>query len=300
MNQLYAEIERRGETIQAQLAENQLLLDAFYASLDLSWIYHDNALEGVVLSFHELNAAIDDAIISDITLIPTYEDVQNHKAAIEYVRQTAARRKPALNLEYLKKLHQILSQEHSPRPIKAPPKPAAGQYRKDNPLHRMYFHEIAAPEKISYQMRKIISWMASDEYKKMHAIKRAAVAHHKLITIYPWPRHSGKVARLLMNAILIREGQLPAVLHAIERQRYYESLRQPPEALVELVTESLLRTVKSAEKMLSDAEEEKGVIEGGAFRSCPSLRLDFDRQARLTNRKTTSFQPWHCRVAVPG
>jgi Fic family protein len=257
MNQLYAEIERKSEAIMAELSQDEALLAAFYANLDLSWIYHDNALEGVVLSFHELNAAIDDAIISDITLIPTYEDVQNHKTAIEYVRQTAMRRKPALNLDYLKKLHSILSTEHSPRPIKAPPKPAAGQYRKDNPLHRMYFHEIAPPEKISYQMRKIISWMTSDEYKKLHPIKRAALAHHKLITIYPWPRHSGKVSRLLMNAILMREGQLPAVLHAIERQRYYESLRQPPEALVELVTESLTRTVKSAEKMIEDHREQK-------------------------------------------
>ena len=31
----------------------------FIARLDFSWIYHDNALEGVVLSYHELKAAID-------------------------------------------------------------------------------------------------------------------------------------------------------------------------------------------------------------------------------------------------
>lgn len=248
MIQLFAEIERKTEIVQARLAADAEIAAIFYDRLDLSWIYHDNALEGVVLSFAELNAAIDDAIISDSTLIPTYDDVQNHKAAIAFVRQAGTKKKGSFGLEYLKKLHQVLSQESAPRSAKASAKPVPGQYRKDNPLHRMYFHEIAPPEKISYQMRKIVSWLSSDEAKKLHPIKRAANAQHKLITIYPWPKHSGKVARLLMNAMLLREGFLPSVVHAIERQRYYEVLRQPPEALTELVAEAADRTLNSAEK----------------------------------------------------
>ena len=61
----------------------------FDERLDQSWIYHDNALEGVVLSYHELKAAIDKKIISDVTLIPMYEEIKNHKAAIELVRDMA-------------------------------------------------------------------------------------------------------------------------------------------------------------------------------------------------------------------
>ena len=47
------------------------------------------ALEGVVLSYHELKAAIDKRIISDVSLIPMYEEIKNHKAAIEWVRDQA-------------------------------------------------------------------------------------------------------------------------------------------------------------------------------------------------------------------
>src|SRR5882724_8843323 len=61
----------------------------FDEKLDVSWIYHDNALEGVVLSYHELKAAIDKKIISDVSLIPMYEEIKNHKAAIEWVREQA-------------------------------------------------------------------------------------------------------------------------------------------------------------------------------------------------------------------
>src|SRR5882672_12537830 len=65
------------------------ILKTYQDRLDVSWIYHDNALEGVVLSYHELKAAIDKKIISDVSLIPMYEEIKNHKAAIELVRQTA-------------------------------------------------------------------------------------------------------------------------------------------------------------------------------------------------------------------
>lgn len=252
MNQY--EIDRRAEAVRSRLDNAPELLKEFNARLDFSWIYHDNALEGVVLSYHELNAAIDDDIISDSTLIPAYGDIVNHKNAIEFVRATGSKKKPSIGLDYIKKLYQVISRETTKRSSKAPPKPL-GQYRKDNPLHRQYFHEIAPPEKISYQMRKLVQWITSDEAKKMHPVKRASFVHHRLISIYPWPKHSGKVARLLMNAMLLKDGFLPAVIHAIDRQRYYEVLRQPATSLTELVTESLVGTVEAAERFFEEGPE---------------------------------------------
>src|SRR4051794_6416551 len=70
----------RGRTAQSIVAD-------FDEKLDISWIYHDNALEGVVLSYHELKAAIDKKIISDVSLIPMYEEIKSHKAAIEALRE---------------------------------------------------------------------------------------------------------------------------------------------------------------------------------------------------------------------
>jgi Fic family protein len=254
MSQLYQVIDRQLDQVRPFLEQNEEAAAEFNQRLDISWIYHDNALEGVVLSYHELNSSIDDAIISDSTLIPHYDELRNHRAAIEYVRASAARRKPALNLDLLKRLHLMVTGEvPAVRGSRSAP-PAGGQYRKDNPLHRLYFHEIAPPEKISYQMRKLVQWLGSAEAKKLHPVRRAATAHHKLITIYPWPRHSGKVARLLMNAMLLRDGLVPAVIHAVERQRYYEVLRQPPVALTELVAESLNRTLGSARKLIEASE----------------------------------------------
>src|SRR5476651_108953 len=61
----------------------------YRSKLDISWLFHDNALDGVVLSYSELKAAIDQRIISDVSLIPMYEEVRLHKQALDWVREVA-------------------------------------------------------------------------------------------------------------------------------------------------------------------------------------------------------------------
>ena len=72
--------------------------------------------------------------------------------------------------------------------------------------------------------------------------------------IYPFTRHSGKLARLLMNYIILQSGYLPAIIHAVERQRYYEALRASGPALVELVSESLENAIDSALRLVGGDE----------------------------------------------
>jgi Fic family protein len=212
--------------------------------LDVSWLFHDNALEGVVLSYSELKAAIDQRIISDVTLIPTYEEVRNHKAAVDFVREASvAKKPPAVDLELIRKLYAILTPEEAAKGY---------PFRKENPLHRLYYHEIAPPEKITARMRKLEEWMQSDEFTELHPITRATKAHFRLLNTYPWTKNSGKVARLLMNFILIRHGYLPAVIHAIERQRYYEVLRFENDGLLNLIVESLENSIETTSKFLDE------------------------------------------------
>jgi Fic family protein len=249
------ELDRKMEAFRERLAQRDYALAEFNERLDFSWIYHDNALEGVVLSYHELKAAIDKNIISDVTLIPAYTDIKNHKITIDFVRDCVLRKKTSFGMDFLKKVFQLLDADDTLDRSAKVSRSNPFQYRKDNPLHRLYFHEIAPPDKIAYRVRKLTEWLASEEARKTHPIKRAAKAHFRLISIYPWPKHSGKVARLLMNAILVKEGYLPAIIHAIERQRYYEVLRAPHSGLTTLVIESLHGTINAAHRLLDEAEQ---------------------------------------------
>jgi Fic family protein len=214
---------------------------------DLACIYHDSALEGVVYSMDELKAAIRDEVPADPSLIPVYDEIRNHRGAIEMIREMASRRRFTITLEVIKKLFAQLAPEELEG--KGPPK-----YRKDMPLHRLYFHEISQPDKISYRMRQLVQWLSDPETKKtMHPVRMASKAHYQLLHIYPFPRHSGKVARLVMNLILLRAGYPPVVIHATERQRYYEALRSGEDATAALINQALGAALEAAIQHFEEA-----------------------------------------------
>lgn len=217
---------------------------------DVSWIYHDNALEGVVLSYHELKAAIDKKIISDVSLIPMYEEIKNHKAAIEYVRDFASqpqrRRKGAITVDTLKTLYAMITPEENAK---------GSPYRKDNPLHRLYFHEISPPDKIVARMKKLVEWLDEEESQHLHPVDRAARAHFRFMSIFPWTKNSGKVARLFMNLLLLRDGYPPSVIHSIDRQRYYDVLRAETAGLIPLVFESVGNGIDTAIRFFDELKQ---------------------------------------------
>jgi Fic family protein len=218
----------------------------FQDRLDVSWIFHDHALEGVVLSYSELKAAVDQRIISDVTLIPMYEEVRCHKQAVDFVREaSASKKRPEVDLELVKKLYGMLT----------PDAIAKGcPYRKENPLHRLYYHDIAPPEKIAAKMRKIQEWLESPEYRHLHPILAASRLQFRLLQAYPWTKNTGKVARLLTNYILVSNGYLPAIIHSIERQRYYEALRHENDSLAGLVLESLQNGIETTAKFYEELQ----------------------------------------------
>lgn len=239
--------ERSTDLRRAQQTTGVETSEDFFNKLLISWVYHENALEGIVLTHHELKCALDQEIISDASLIPTYDEMRAHKAAIELVYDLAVNKHVPVSLDVIKRIYATLT-------------PSVGdvklvRYRKETPLHRLYFHEIAPPEKISYRMRRLVEWVASPQAKNMNPIKLAAKLHFRLMHIYPFPKGSGKLARLVMNLVLLEHGYQPAIIHATDRQRYYDSLRVQHSGLTRLICESLLNSIEGAIKYY---EEEAG------------------------------------------
>lgn len=238
----------QGQSLEERVAYLQELIDSagpgvreeYQERFDIAWIYHDSALEGVVYSMDELRAAMREEPVSDPSMIPVYDEIRNHMGAIAMIREMATRKRANVTLDVIKKLFAQLAPEELEG--KGPP-----TYRKDMPLHRLYFHEISQPDKISYRMRQLVQWLSDPETKKtMHPVRMASKAHFQLLHIYPFPRHSGKVARLVMNLLLMRAGYPPVIIHATERQRYYEALRNGEDATSNLINQALGAAVETA------------------------------------------------------
>ena len=222
-------------------------------SFEMSWVYHDSALEGVVYTFQELKTAIDPnmSVVADSGLQPVCDEIRRHRQAIEYVRELSEKKRVPINVDTIKKIYCILHPEEGDvKTVK---------YRKDIPQHRLYFHEYAAPDKIAYKARQVIDWLNGPEPKKLKSpIRIAARVHYDLLRVFPFPQDSGKVSRLLMNVLLMRAGHPPAIIHSTERQRYYEALKGQLPIIVSMVSESIMNALLSIEKKIEDYDATKG------------------------------------------
>ena len=73
--------------------------------------------------------------------------------------------------------------------------------------------------------------------------------HRDVIRIFPWPDISGRVARLAMNHVLINNGFWPALIHHVDRQRYYEALKSDQNELEVLVAGGVRDGLKASDKL---------------------------------------------------
>jgi Fic family protein len=243
-------VEERASQIEQRLAAaGEDFRKRYTDSLDMSWIYHDSALEGTVYTFEELRTALggQPPPIGDSSLQPTYDDIRRHKEAIDFVRDFGEKKRLPVTVDIIKKIFLILHPEEGD--IKTV------KYRKDIPQHRLYFHEYAAPDKIAYKVRQIVDWLNDPETKKTrNGIRIAARAHYDLLRVYPFANDSGKVSRLFMNLLLMRTGLPPSILHSTERQRYYEALKGSATTVLQMVQEAVENALSSVEKLLDEHE----------------------------------------------
>ncbi len=220
-------------------------LERYRENLDMSWIYHDSALEGVVYTFQELKTAIDPTaqVVADSSMQPACEEIRRHREALHYIRDYAPKKRQPITVDLIKKIYLILHPEEvDVKSVK---------YRKDIPQHRLYFHEYAAPDKIAYKVRAVVEWVNDPETRRTrNPIRLASRAHYDLLRVFPFPVDSGKVARLFMNLLLLRSGYPPAIVHSTERQRYYDALKGSSAAMTQIVQESIENNLASVEKML--------------------------------------------------
>ncbi len=240
MRSRYLDIDDRTQDLAEILRDDPATADAFQRKYELSWIFHENALEGLVFSPPELETALATQPLSDVASINALREIRNFKAAVEVIRTEATARKPKITQALVTHLYETLHAGVESR--------VTAGFRKEIPLHRAYFHDIAQPNRILPMLTDLLSWTDSSEFKGMHVLQRASRLHHGFMQVYPYTEGSGKISRLLSNLLLLHDGYQPCVIHSIDRQRYYESLKLPESSLRELVLESVESGLTTAEK----------------------------------------------------
>ena len=241
----FVDIDDRMDDLADRMRADPDLGEDFLRRYELSWLYHENALEGIVYTGQELATALANAPLAEVSFVGALRDIRNHKTAIDLVREESKAKKLRVNLTLVKRLYETLGAGLDGRSV--------ADFRKDMPLHRAYFHEIAQPAKIPALLQKVLESCDSADFRNAHPVQRAAKLHHGFMQVFPFTENSGRVARLLANLVLLQAGyRLPCIIHATDRQRYYESLRVPETILRDLTVEALDNALNQGEKFFRE------------------------------------------------
>lgn len=237
----YLDLDDRNEDVRELMRQRAKEAKNFMDMYELSWIYHENALEGMVLTHQDMRQAFQPSGIIDSSMVHAYQELRNQRAAIDFIKSEAKSKNVKFNLTLAKKIYEILYKDLAGNK-------STLTFRKDMPLHRTYFHDIVQPPIIQPGLDQLFDFMATEEFGKMHAVKQATHSHHRFMELFPFSDLSGKVGRMMMNLILLRAGYMPVIVHSMERQKYYEGLRLPATQFGQVIMDAMDNSLDNAFK----------------------------------------------------
>jgi Fic family protein len=237
----FLDLDDRTEDVRELMRQQPAKTKEFLDKYELGWVYHECALEGMVLTHQELLQALDlNHGMVDSSMVHAFTEVRNQRNAIDFIKEEARSKHVKYNLSLVKRLYEVL---YSGLPNRTPV-----TFRRDMPLHRTYFHDIVQPVQIQPALEQLFALMASEEFLKLHPFRQATHSNHRFMEIFPFSDLSGKVGRMMMNLILVRAGYMPLVIHSMDRQSYYDALRLNATQFGQVMMESMDNALDNAFK----------------------------------------------------
>lgn len=255
----------------------------------LEWNYHSNAIEGNKLTFGETKAFLLHGVTAKGKPFKDYLDIKGHNNAINYLSDLV-RQDVVLTESDIRGLYEILLVE----PYKSSAKTAEethvnrlikiGEYNSV-PNHVQTqtgeIHYYASPEETPAMMGDLMQWYRTELAKEeLHPVAFAATFHYRFVSIHPFDDGNGRMARLLMNLILMQKRYVPVVIRLEEREQYYLALEKADswelEDFVEMVGEELIHSMEIYLK--------------GARGESIDDPDDFDKKVELLKRKLDTFK----------
>ena len=177
----------------------------------LKLTYHSNSIEGSALTEPDTAAILfDNAALPDKSLAEQLE-AKNHQTALNYLFNHVSK-KQKINENLVLKLHGILMNGV---------RPDAGFYRR----HAVRITGVNLPTANYIQVSNLMSKLLLDAEKTAKdIIGLSASVHGRFEKIHPFSDGNGRIGRLLMNAMLLKENFAPAIIRQERKRLYYTYL----------------------------------------------------------------------------
>lgn len=199
------------------------------------WNYHSNNIEGNSLTFGETKSLLLHNITAQGKPLKDHIEITGHNEAINALLDFTRGDTP-LTESFLRGLHaMILSERYQVDAQTVDGKPTkkwieVGKY-KTAPNHVLTVtgevFRFAEPFEVPGKMQQLINSVNMLAGKSdVEILAAAAKAHYDFVLIHPFDDGNGRMARLLMNLVLIKYGFPPAIIKTQDKRKYFSALRQ--------------------------------------------------------------------------
>ena len=245
----------KGEIAQIKQLEKEIPLKISHIS-ESDWkvfseifTYNTNAIEGSKLNQKEVNNLLE----KDKWPEKSKEDIAEAYGvdeAIRFIRAT----KEHVSIQLIKQIHKIVFKNS---------KPFAGKLRKKGEEvvvidgKSNVIHEGAPQGRINHLLKELVAWYNKNK-SKYPALVLGAVVHNQFENIHPLRDGNGRVGRILLNNILIKNGLPPINIDFKNRAEYYQSLKAYEfNKDLKPTIELYMKEYKNLKKELSDHNKKK-------------------------------------------
>ena len=218
------DLEKLADRVRQMRAQGRLSPDVLYRirkHFRIKNIYHSNAIEGNVLAVGETREVVEHGLTLTGKPLKDQAEARNLSHALDFLEQLAGDNTTPIAENDVRQLHAlVLHGIHD----------EAGAYRSTPVSISGSDYSPPAPESVPPQMADFGSWLSKvsvpveDAFAGVTGLVVAAAAHTWFVTVHPFIDGNGRVARLLMNLMLMRHGYPIGVITKEDRLRYYDAL----------------------------------------------------------------------------
>lgn len=206
------------------------------AKIRLEFNYNSNHLEGNTLTYGETKLLLIFDKTEGSHEMREFEEMKAHDLAFKLIQDWAADADFELTETRIRELNELIlvkpfwKDAETPDGQKTRRLITVGQY-KEHPnsvrLQNGEIFEYASPIETPIKMAELIEWYRKEvELKRLHPIELAAKLHHKFVLIHPFDDGNGRISRLLINYVLLKNNLPPIVIKTKDKKNYLNALNQ--------------------------------------------------------------------------
>ena len=196
--------------------------------------FNSNHMEGNTLTYGQTELLLLFGKVSGEGDLKDFNDMKASQVSLKMMEEQAHLESMPLTQNFIRTLHHTLLREDYvvyrtlPGGQQTSYTVHAGRYKtRQNSVITRYGDrfDYASPEETPALMTDLVDWYNEEEARgKLTPVQLAALFHYRYIRIHPFEDGNGRIARLMVNYILVRHHWPMAVVRNRNKSQYIEAL----------------------------------------------------------------------------